>query len=239
MADPSLRRVPRVFTVVLFIAVAGQFFCGGLRGILTQTVEKLPEPPSRNTARLLGLGDHIGAARSMMLRLQTFDNQPGVSLSFKQLDYARVTSWLERILELDPRSQSPLMAATRVYAAVDEAQKKRRMLAFTERQFLKAPSWRWPAMAQAIYVAKHQLHDLPLALRYARVLAQQQSLYKDIPPWTATIAFYVLEELGEIGQAALLLDELLRKGVIDAHEFLSMRQRLPAIQEYGDKRGLP
>ena len=45
----------------------------------------------------------------MTLYLQAFDNQPGVSIPFRDLDYRRVTQWLETILALDAAGQYPLL----------------------------------------------------------------------------------------------------------------------------------
>ena len=41
------------------------------------------------------------------------------------------------------------------------------MLEFVYREFLLDPNRRWPWLAHATVLAKHRLHDLPLALRYA------------------------------------------------------------------------
>ena len=82
------------------------------------------DPPSKIESQLMGMGDSIMISKLFMLWLQAFDNQPGVSVPFKNLDYQRVINWLERILTLDPKGQYPLLAAGRIYGVVEDDEKK-------------------------------------------------------------------------------------------------------------------
>ncbi len=133
--------------------------------------EALPTLPSASVLRIASLGDPIALAQMLTLYLQAFDNQPGVSIPFLQLDYARVENWLERILELDPVGQYPLLLAAQVYAQVPDEPKQRQMLELVYRHFLADPNRRWPWLAHAAIMARHRLKDQPLALRYAQALA--------------------------------------------------------------------
>ena len=49
---------------------------------------------------LASMDEPIAMSKILNLWLQAFDNQPGVSLSFHQLDYPRLSLWLDTILEL-------------------------------------------------------------------------------------------------------------------------------------------
>src|SRR5688572_31369932 len=71
--------------------------------------EALGDPPAPAALRVAALGEPIALAQMTMLYLQAFDNQPGVSVPYHDLDYARVTAWLDAILELDPLGQYPLL----------------------------------------------------------------------------------------------------------------------------------
>ena len=84
-------------------------------------VTPLAPPPSAAALRVLSLDQPALAARLMMLWLQAYDYQPGVSLPFRSLDYALIEAWLARMLELDPGFQYPLLAAARLYGDVDDA----------------------------------------------------------------------------------------------------------------------
>ncbi len=105
-----------------------------------------------------------------MLYLQSFDYRATNRDSYQNLDYGRLTGWLDSILALDPRSDYPLFSAARIYAEIADPERSREMLDFVYRAFLEDPNRRWPWLAHAALVAKHRLKDLPLALRYARAV---------------------------------------------------------------------
>ena len=180
-----------------------------------------PAPPL-STLLVASLGEPIGLAKLLMLRLQAFDNQPGVSIPFRDLDYARVESWLERILELDPLGQYPLLFASRLYGEVPVAQKQRRMLEFVYREFLKDPDRRWPWLAHSLIIARHRLKDIPLAMKYAQAL-RRFAIGPDVPHWAQQMEIFVLEDMNEVESAKILLGGLLASGTVtdpQEHHFL-------------------
>ncbi|MEG1328549.1 MAG: hypothetical protein RSD99_26845, partial [Janthinobacterium sp.] len=142
----------------------------------------LPAPPPAAVARLASLGEPLAMSKAMLLYLQSFEDQPGVSLPWRELDYDRLAGWLDTAQALDPRSRYALVAASEVYAGVADPVRARRMLDFIAASFAADPARRWPAMAQAVLLAKHQLHDLPLALGYARAL-RRLATGPQVPPW--------------------------------------------------------
>ena len=119
--------------------------------------EALGEPASPALLRALALGEPIALAQLLTLYLQAFDNQPGVSIPFLELDYARVTAWLETILELDPVGQYPLLMASQIYGQVPDEAKQRRMCEFVREQFDRDPDRRWRWLAHCAIMAKHRL----------------------------------------------------------------------------------
>ena len=196
--------------------------------------EDLPPAPQAAVLRLTSLGDPLALSKVLMLWLQVFDNQPGISLPFRDLDYARVEAWLERILDLDPRGQYPLLAASRLYGAVPDPRRQRRMLDFVHEKFREDPARRWPWLAHAVYVAKYQLRDLPLALKYARALADNPGR-GEIPHWAQQMQIFVLEEMGETEAARVLIGALLDSGrITDPHEFRFLTGRLRLLEEKSD-----
>ena len=162
-----------------------------------------------------------------MVYLQSFDFHSGNLLSYKELNYGRLIDWLDSLLALDPRSQYPLFAAARVYAEVPDAVRQRRMLDFIHRQFLVDPESRWQWLAHAAIVAKHQLKDLPLALRYAQDI-DKFTLSRDVPLWARQMEVFILEDMNELQAAKILLGGLLASGKIDdpgERRFLEQRLR--------------
>ena len=86
----------------LMIGLCAQGLWHHLRPPPEARAAALPSPPSAGSLALWGLGDPEALARLLMLWLQAHDNQPGISLPFKDLDYDKVVGWLGRILDLEP-----------------------------------------------------------------------------------------------------------------------------------------
>ncbi len=110
-------------------------------------------------------------------------------------------SWLARILELDPKGQYPLLAASRLYAEVPDEARTRSMLDFVYRQYLLDPNRRWPWLAHATFLAKYRLKDMALALKYADAL-QKYTTAKDVPAWAITMGIFIREDLNELRHGA-------------------------------------
>ena len=102
--------------------------------------QALSAPPNDLIIRLVSLDDSISAAKWVMLWLQAFDNQPGLSIPLKELDYDRVSQWLDLILALDNKIQYPLLAAIRFYAEVSDENKQRKMIRYVSEKFMEKPS---------------------------------------------------------------------------------------------------
>ena len=134
---------------------------------------QLGPPPAVNSLRLAALGEPIGLAVALALRLQAFDTQPGISIAFRELDYPNVVRWLDRIVMLDPLSAYPLLLASQVYSQVPDDAKQRIILDFVLEKFREDPVRRWRWLAHASIIAKHRLGDPQLALTYARAIASE------------------------------------------------------------------
>src|SRR6185295_7913835 len=126
--------------------------------------EALGEPAPVPVLRVLALGEPIPFAQLLTLYLQAFDNQPGISIPFQQLDYARVKQWLATILDLDPRGQYPLLLASQLYGQVLDPGRQREMCDFVFAEFHRDPDRRWRWLAHCAIMAKHRLGDTRLAL---------------------------------------------------------------------------
>lgn len=225
----SIRFVPLPVIVLLAAGLAAQIAWHGSRPPPTATASDLPAPPSIDALRLSALGDPIVLAKLLMLWLQAHDNQPGVSIPFRNLDYARVAAWLDRILSLDPRGQYPLLAASRVYASVEDDERKRFILDFVYRKFFEDPDRRWPWLAHAAIVAKHRFQDLPLALEYAQAVSDYAT-GPDVPNWARDMPVVILEEMGELEAATVMAGYLLESGRVTAeHEKRFLMEKLEEL----------
>jgi hypothetical protein len=218
--------VPRGIILVLVVAFAAQLAWHQRLPAPVAGAADLPAAPAPGLLRVAALGEEQALSRLLMLWLQSFDNQPGISVPFSKLDYGRVALWLDRILALEPRSRYPLLSAARIYGEVPDPGRRRIMIEFLERQFLLAPDARWPWLAHAVFLAKHRLRDLPLALRLARTLRENTGADR-VPGWARQMEFFVLEDMGDLEGAQVLLGGLIESGDIkDPAEVHFLEQRL-------------
>lgn len=186
----------------------------------------LEAPPALALLRLSALGEPLALSRVLMFHVQAADQGRG----FGQLDYDKLEQWLTRISDLDPRAQYPLRVASHLYAEVKDPAKKRQMLEFIHRRFVQDPNHRWPSLAHAVIVARHQLHDLPLARRYAQAL-RQQATGPGVPDWARQMEVFILEDMNEIESAKILLGGMIASGqVSDPRERRFLLERLKKME---------
>ena len=221
---------------VLVAALVLQISLQAMRPAPSAQAEALGRPPTAVTLRALSFGEPIALASLLTLQLQAYDNQPGISIPFAQLDYGRVIAWLESILGLDPVSQYPLFMAAQLYGQVPDAAKQRQMCNFVRREFEQDPNRRWRWLAHCAIMAKHRLHDMPLALAYADAIARSAT---QAPSWARQMRIFVLEDMGEIEAAKILLGGLLASGeVTDPREIHFLMERLKDL-EAAEKSSVP
>jgi len=219
-----LRAVPIWIWLLIATSMLGQIGLHLVRPAATASAETLGRPSSNNVLLLQSLGEPTSLGKLLMLWLQGFDNQPGVSIPFAALDYDHVTQWLDASLALDPNGQYPLLVAARVYAEVPDPSRQRQMLDFVFQRFSQDPARRWPWLAHAAVVAKHRLHDQTLALKYARVLADIP-LETHIPSWARHMDLILLEEAGEQQTVKILIGGLIESGKLDSPQELNFWKR--------------
>jgi hypothetical protein len=238
MRERKVSAVPRTVLAILAAALAAQI---GVRTSATARApgaDALASPPSATVLRLASLGDPIALAKVLMLHLQAIDYRIGDPAPYRDLDYGRLEAWLERILELDPAGQYPLLAASRLYAEVPDPARTRRMLEFVEREFLADPDRRWPWLAHATILAKHRLHDLPLALRFAETL-ERHVHPEAVPVWARQMRAFILEDMNELEAARAVIGGYIESGRLrDAGERRLLEERLQEIEARLARRGI-
>jgi hypothetical protein len=120
------------------------------------------------------------------------------------------------------------MMAAHLYAQVPDEAKTRRMLELVHDEFLRDPDRRWRWLAHAALVAKHRLKDLPLALRYAEDITSHAS---SALGWARQMRIFILQDMGEVEAAAVLLGGLLEsKEVTDMGEIRFLTERLEELK---------
>ncbi len=228
--ERPFRAVPWLFSALLVGAMCAQL--GWHYYASRHYVERqyLASPPSQQQLQVLAFGEPEILARLLMLWLQSFDNQPGISLPLRELNYSHVVGWLETISQLDERSHYPLSSAAYIYAGIKHPQKQRQIFDFIESRFQQQPKrfWRW--LAHASIMARHRLKDNELALKYARQL-REYTLPTDIPAWARQMEITILEEQGEYESARMLIGGLLSEELLnDSQEQHFLNQRLQSLK---------
>ena len=222
--------IPKPIVIVFLVGLSLQTISHVLLLQDTVKVEKLKSPPKANILSIASLGEPEVLAKILMLWLQAFDNQPGISIPFSRLDYDKLESWLELIIKLDPKSNYALLAASRIYTEVPDPNKQKKMMELVYRHFLENPKKNWPWLAHITIVAKHRLKDYELALKYAHVLSDTK-LSSDVPAWARQLEFIVLEDMGELETIRILAGGLIQNKLIsDPKELRWLEQRLKQLE---------
>jgi len=222
--------VPRGVLWLLALGLAAQIGLKAAQPRPQARAEDLPPAPGIGVLRLASLGDPAALAKGLMLYLQAFDYQSGSKIPYRDLDYGHLESWLARILELDPQGQYPLLAASRLYAEVPVESKQRSMLEFIYREFLLDPNRRWPWLAEATAIAKHRLHDLPLARRYAQAI-ERYAVADNVPLWARQMEAFIAEDMDELETARLIIGGYLQSGAVkDPAELKFLEEHLKELE---------
>lgn len=231
MRERPLVEVPRWIMALLCATLALQLWVGASRPPPRAAAGDLGPPPSLDVLRLASLGEPVALGKLLMLYLQAFDYQAGTRVPYRDLDYDRLEGWLARVVALDPLGQYPLMSASRLYAEVPDPAKQRKMLDFVYRAFLEDPNRRWPWLAHATIIAKHELKDLALARKYA-VALQSRITAPDVPVWARQMEPFILEDMNELEAAKILIGGMIASGQVkDERDLALLERRLKLLEE--------
>lgn len=229
--DRPVRDVPLAVVIMLMASLAMQLIWHSQQEPIVARAEDLPQPMSQRAYVMGSFGEPVAAAKLLNLWLQAFDNQPGVSIPLQALDYGVVTEWLDTILELDPKGHYPMLVAARVYGGVSDREKQRVMMEYIFHKFNQEPNKHWRWLAHAVITAKHELKDMPLALKYADALAEKATA-ENVPYWARDMKIIVLEDMGEVEAAKVLVGGLIASGEItDPYELNFLQEKIRLLEE--------
>jgi hypothetical protein len=221
--ERRLSAVPRPVMAILALALAAHLIVTDSSRAQRAGLENLPPAPNVLYLRASSFGDPTPVAKLMMLYVQAFDLQAANPIPFREMDYDNLITWLRVILLLDPTGQYPLV-------------RSRKMLDFIYTEFFKDPNRRWPWLADAAVIAKHQLNDLPLAQRYAAAV-QEKTTSQDIPLWAKQMNAFILEDMNELEQARIMIGGYIASGQIkEPGELRLLEQRLQEIEAKARKK---
>ncbi len=209
MQQRPWRQVPAWLRWTLPLLLLAQLTWHGLASSPAAGSAPLASAPPAAGLRAVDLGEHTALSKLLMLWLQARDG----NAAWGALDYGRLLTWLQTILDLDPRAQYSLMAAARIYTFVPDSSRQRLMLDWIYQEFPRDPARRWPWMVHAAIVAKHRLGDLPLALKYSQTISDISGKWA-IPGWARQMHIFLLQDAGDNAGAAVALRALLESGTV-------------------------
>jgi hypothetical protein len=193
--------------------------------------QQLASPLSASFYRGASLGSEQLMGYLLAIRLQLHDNQVGRHVRYDRIDYFRLVEWLATINQLDQNSEYPMLLASRVYSQTGDHQRLRTILEFVENSFDDNPQLHWRRVAESSVIAKHQLEDLDLALRFAEKLALQPESVV-MPPWARDMRFLLLAELNQLELAIMIVKALLQTDVVkDPDEKSFLLEKLSDFQQ--------
>jgi hypothetical protein len=234
--ERRLSAVPRPVLAILVLALAAHLIVADFSRAQRAGLENLPPAPNVLYLRASSFGDPIPLAKLMMLYVQAFDLQAANPIPFRDMDYDNLITWLRAVLLLDPVGQYPLFTASRLYAIVPDQVRSRKMLEFIYTEFFKDPNRRWPWLADAAVIAKHQLKDLPLAQRFAAAV-QEKATSPDLPLWAKQMNAFILEDMDELEQARVMIGGYIASGQVkEPGELRLLEQRLQEIEAKARKK---
>ncbi|RCS56831.1 hypothetical protein DU000_10850 [Parvibium lacunae] len=214
-------------------------------------------PPTRLQWQLQSFNDPLLAGYAAVLWAQTAESglrsastlpHPALQqpVRWHDLDYAVLQQWLALALSQPLQAVGSLpgryamMLATRIYGESGSASQQQTMLDFAATHFSANPAAYWPWLVHAVYVAQHQFGKTSmeratgkgLARQYANQLRHAPAEAK-LPHWARQLEVFILEDLGEIETAKVLLGGMLAAGEwMDQRDFLLMSQRLRELENH-------
>jgi hypothetical protein len=189
----------------------------------------LGEPPPAAVVRAATLGEDVLAGYFLTVYVQNFNRHLGLATPLAAIDRPQVVRWLDLGLDLDPDSGYPLLLASRHYGETGNPAQQRMMLDWVRRRFEERPNQRWPWLVHAVYVARHELNDMPLAEHYAAALRTRVDDPK-APSWVRQMDLLLRADRGEAEDSRAILGALIAAGQIRSPaELTFLESRLPSM----------
>lgn len=192
----------------------------------------VPPVPTRNGAQIMTLGDEQFSYRFGAITLQNLGNSGGRVTAVKDYDYRRLGQWFWLLNDLDPASNHVPMMAAYYFGATQNPEDVAVVVEYlaTVGQNPAGNKWRW--LVHAVFLARHRMDNLPLALDLAYILSRMQPVGDVMPAWARQMPAFVLAEQGEKQSARKLIEEILMTATgLHPNEVNFMRDYL--VEELG------
>lgn len=224
--------LPRLLLVGFVFALLFQLaFHHSAKTAIDSEYQELMPPWNAGVYNGLAMGSEQLIGYLLAIKLQLHDTQLGRYFSYGKINYRRLVDWLQLISRVNPESEYPALLAARVYSQTGNADQLRLVLGFIEAAFDLHPQLHWRRMAEASVIARHQLGDLPMALRIAEKLATQPASVI-MPHWARDLRILLLAELDQHQTAIVIIEAMLASNSInDPDEKRFLQEKLSNFQQ--------
>ncbi len=169
--------------------------------------EGVPPAPSSQVAKALALGDGQFLYRAATFVLQNMGDEGGQVTPLKDYDYQRLGQWFFLLDQFDPKSEFLPVLVGYYYSQSQDPNDVRVVISFLAHIAIRDPERNWRWLAHAIYLARHRVGDMNLALSLAYRMAAIKS--PGVPIWARQMPAFVLAEVGEKEAARDLMEAIL------------------------------
>jgi len=174
--------------------------------------EGVPPVPTRDGAAMMALGDTQFAYRLGAITLQNLGDSGGRVTPIRSYDYARLGAWFKLLDDLDPASDHVPMLAAYYFGATRVPADVAVVVDYLSVAGVRPIGSKWRWLVHAIFLARHRLGDLQLALDLAYKLSKMQLVDDAMPAWARQMPAFVLKEQGDREDARKIITELLLTG---------------------------
>lgn len=172
----------------------------------------VPPAPSVNALRASFLGDSEMAYRSLAVTVQSFGNSTGQVQALKDYNYKNLGTWFDAADSLNPASDYVPFLAGYYFGANQNPKELMPVINYLRRVGTYAQKDKWRYLGQAVYLARHKMNDMPLALQLADEMAAHYKAGGSMPAWTHQMRAIIASDMGEKEMAYnLMLDSLQSK----------------------------
>lgn len=169
--------------------------------------DNVPLAPSSVGATTAFLGDREMAYRFMALTIQSFGNSTGQVMALKDYNYQNLGTWFDLADKLNPHSDYVPFLAGYYFGANQDPSQLMPVINYLRRVGTYADHDKWRYLGQAVFLARHKMQNMPLALQLADELGKT---YKSgMPGWVLQMKAIIASDMGEKEMAYdLMLDDL-------------------------------
>ena len=196
--------------LVAFLALNVTFWIGSK--YLYAKWEGVPPVPTRDGAIMMALGDSEFAYRLGALTLQNLGDSGGRVTPIRDYSYPELGKWFQLMDGLDPASDHVPMLAAYYFGATRVPADVAVVVEYLSKigQRPVGAKWRW--LVHAIFLARHRMGDLELALDLAYKLTRMEPVDDVMPAWARQMPAFVLKEKGDREDARKIIEGLLASG---------------------------